>query len=341
MAEGPSTTHPSVSPLATGRVSWFALAALLLFATTLAEFLTGSTFVPVALLHPLGLAQLAGLYGGGALAIREVTVRWNKRWASVLLLGGLFCLVEEGLGARTLFDPTGSVLGPSALLSHWLGVNWVPFVALSLFHAVFSISLPILLVELLFPATRGKRLVRNGALAGAIAACGLAGTTMALAEPYLPGWPVIAFAGVLGLSYVVAAYIVPRDLLSPRSPYPEGPEWLFFGVGFIFVAEVYTLLIFGPGRIPAQDLIALFLASAAFFLFLVVRFAGHVNTEVRKIDFALGMVAFLIPIDVIEELSGDVGVLAVTGLAMALLLYLRRKWTGAHLRSPTLSTQPA
>ena len=38
------------------------------------------------------------------------------------------------------------------------------------------------------------------------------------------------------------------------------------------------------------------------------------------------MVAFLVPIDVIEELNGDAGVLAFTAFALGLLLYLRREW---------------
>jgi hypothetical protein len=316
------------------------LAALLLLATYLAEFLTGSTFVPDAFLHPLGLGQLAGLYGGGAIAIREVTVRWNKRWGSTLLLGALFCLVEEGLGARTLVDPYGSVLGQSALYSHWLGVNWVPLVALSLFHAVFSISLPILLVELLRPATVGKRLVGDLGLAGAIFFCALAATTMALAEPYVPGWPVIAFFVGLGFGYGLAAYLVPRDLLSSTAPHPACSEAVFFGIGVAFVAEVYTLLTFGPGRIPPAGLIGGFLASAIAFLYLLTRFTGQVATEVRKVDFALGMVAFLVPIDVTEELSGDVGVLAFTALTLGLLVYLRRTWTArlVHVLAPTVGT---
>jgi hypothetical protein len=38
------------------------------------------------------------------------------------------------------------------------------------------------------------------------------------------------------------------------------------------------------------------------------------------------MVAFLVLIDLIEELHGDVGVLAFTALTVGLLVYLRRKW---------------
>jgi hypothetical protein len=184
--------------VARGRQSWIALAARVLLATCLPELLTGSTFVPDAVFHPLGLAQLMGLYGGGALVLRKATVRWNHRWASVLLLGAVFCIIEEGLGSRVLMDPTGSRAGASALYSYWLGVNWVPYAALTLFHAVFSIALQILLVELIFPETRGKRLVGNAGLAIGRFALALASGTMALAEPFVPSRGVIVLFVGLG-----------------------------------------------------------------------------------------------------------------------------------------------
>jgi hypothetical protein len=311
--------------LVTGRTRWIASAALVLLATYLAEFLTGSTFVPDAILHPLGFAQLAGLYGGGAVAIREITVRWNKRWASILLLGALFAIVEEGLGARTLVDPTGSREGTLALYSYWLGINWTTTVGITLFHAVFSIAFPILLVELLLPETRGKRLTGKIGLGLAIFVFGLAATTMALAEPYVPYWPVIVFFLVLGCVYVLAAYLVPRDLLSSPSERPNCPEWAFFGIGASFVAEVY-LIVIGPDLLTAIGIVAFFSGSVAVFLYLMVRYTGRLENEVRKVDFALGMVAFLVLIDLIEELHGDVGVLAFTALTVGLLVYLRRKW---------------
>jgi hypothetical protein len=318
---------PAGTPaLVAGNARWVAIVALVLLASYLAEFLTGSTFVPDAILHPLGFAQLAGLYGGGALAIREITVRWDKRWASILLLGALFAILEEGLGARTLVDPTGSREGTLALYSYWLGINWSTFVGITLFHAVFSIAFPILLVELIFPETRGLRLTGNVGLGLAILALGLAATTMALAEPFVPTWPVVAFFAALSVAYVVGAYLVPRNLFSSPSDRPNCPEWVFLGIGGAFVAEVY-LIVIGPDLLTAIGVVAFFGGSAALFLYLILRFTGRVDTEIRKVDFALGMVAFLVPIDTIEELHGDAGVLIFTAFTVGLLLYLRRKWT--------------
>lgn len=108
----------------TGKVRRYALVSLLVIAACLAEFLTGSTPVPVAITHPAGFEILVGMYGGGALLIRETASRWRKRWGAVLLLGGTCAVGEEGFGANTMTDPTGSNVG-NQLCSYWLGINWV------------------------------------------------------------------------------------------------------------------------------------------------------------------------------------------------------------------------
>jgi hypothetical protein len=336
----PTEIGPQGAQVLTGRRAWTALAALVLLAACLPEFLTGSTFVPDAVFHPLGFAQLLGLYGGGALVIRETTVRWNKRWASVLLLGAVFCIIEEGLGSRVLIDPTGSRAGASALYSYWLGVNWVPLAALTLFHAVFSIALQILLVELLFPETRGRRLLGNAGLAGGMFVLGLAATTMALAEPFVPSVGVIAFFVGLSAAYIIAAHLVHRDLFSTPFVRWKVPEWGFFAAGAAFVGEVY-LLIVGPHLLSAAGTAAQFLVVASLILWIVVRGAGRTRNELRKIDFALGMIAVLAPIDLIEEVSGDVGVLAFSAFALGLLLYLRSKWLRGLGTEPTLAPPAA
>ncbi|MDG6981287.1 MAG: hypothetical protein JRN51_09295 [Nitrososphaerota archaeon] len=42
------------------------------------------------------LAGNLGIYGSGALLIYEAKVRWKKGWAMVLLLGGVYGILEEG-----------------------------------------------------------------------------------------------------------------------------------------------------------------------------------------------------------------------------------------------------
>src|SRR5207245_11582838 len=110
-----------------------------------------------------------GLYGGGAILIREATLRWRKRWGAVLLLGGAYAVGEEGFAAKTMIDPVSPIIG-NQVYSNWAGVNWVALTNLTVFHAALSIAVALILVELLFPETKGRRLLgdRGMAVAGVL-----------------------------------------------------------------------------------------------------------------------------------------------------------------------------
>src|ERR1700757_291271 len=57
---------------------------------------------------------------------------------------------------RSFFSPTWKDLGLLASYGRWLGVNWVWAEWLTIFHAIFSITIPIFLVELTFPKVRAQ-----------------------------------------------------------------------------------------------------------------------------------------------------------------------------------------
>jgi hypothetical protein len=127
------------------------LLALFVLAPLTGEMLSGSA-PPVEFFQPFGLIVLLALYGSGAILIREIVRRWHKGWPSVLLLGAAYGIYEEGMVVRSFFDPSWPDLGILAEYGRWIGVNWVWAVDLTIYHAVVSITMPIVLVELLFPA---------------------------------------------------------------------------------------------------------------------------------------------------------------------------------------------
>ena len=129
---------------------------LFFLAPAVGELLSGSS-PPAEFFNPFTLLLLAALYGSGALLAREVRVRWNKGWPTVLALGAVYAIVEEGLMVKSFFDPAWVDLGLLGTYGRWGGVNWVWCLHLTAFHAVFSIAIPILLVELLFPVHRQER----------------------------------------------------------------------------------------------------------------------------------------------------------------------------------------
>ncbi|HZR39370.1 MAG TPA: hypothetical protein VFB12_04595 [Ktedonobacteraceae bacterium] len=121
---------------------------LILIAPLVAELLGGST--PITL--PIAWPFLLPIYSAGALLIRELVRRRGRGWASILLLGAVYGLIEEGLATQSLFNPT------LYNASHWgariFGINGVYTEFVIVIHAIWSVAIPILLTDLLFPAQR-------------------------------------------------------------------------------------------------------------------------------------------------------------------------------------------
>jgi hypothetical protein len=131
---------------------------LFLLAPATAELLTGS-MPPVEFFNPFTFVIIAALYGSGALLMRDAVRGWRKGYLSLLCLGVAYGIFEEGLFCKTFFDPNRSDLGPLGGYGRWLGTNWVWAIWLMLYHAVISISIPVLLVEVAFPSRRTDRWV--------------------------------------------------------------------------------------------------------------------------------------------------------------------------------------
>jgi hypothetical protein len=333
--------RPGLSP---GRVRWYAIVSLVIIAACLAEFLTGSTPIPGVLANPLGLAFNVGLYGGGALLIKEATIQWRKRWGAVLLLGGAYAVGEEGFAAKTMINPMSPIIG-NQLYSHWAGVNWVPLANLTLFHAAFSIAVPLILVELLFPETKGRRLLGNGGMALAGGVYGLTAflLTFFLGDPYVPSLGVDLFLVAYASAFIVAAYLVPRSFFQAKRERPDRRErnFILLGLGFMggfflisgnlapgggFVAHLLSWPVTAVMIVPLAGLTAWYL----------VRHAGQSQDDPVKIDFVLGMTLVFVPIDVTLELSGDVGVLVFTAIVIGLLIRLRQRYQHVE-KSPPVS----
>jgi hypothetical protein len=141
---------------------------LFVLAPLVAEVLLGATTIS----RIGGLLPVSLLYGGGAVLIRELARRRGAGWGRIALLGAAYAVVEEGLAIQSLFNPdlfNAGVLGGRAL-----GVNWVWSQWTVGYHVVWSIIIPILLAELLFPARRAEPwLGRTGvAVAGVVYALG-------------------------------------------------------------------------------------------------------------------------------------------------------------------------
>ncbi len=70
---------------------------------------------------------------------------------TVILPGGAYGIMEEGAGVHTFFETSGSPAGIIGSYGHLFGINWVWAAGLTVFHSIYSISLPILMAGLFFP----------------------------------------------------------------------------------------------------------------------------------------------------------------------------------------------
>jgi hypothetical protein len=125
--------------------------ALFLLAPLVAEYLLGN--LPITLLFALVL--LAPMYGGGALLIREAARHRGRGLGTVLVLGVAYGVLEEGLVTQSLFNPGyvgAHLLDEGFVPALGIAVPWTLFV-LAL-HAVWSTTVPIVLVEACVPHRR-------------------------------------------------------------------------------------------------------------------------------------------------------------------------------------------
>jgi hypothetical protein len=139
----------------TGTSSVKPVIVLFFLAPIVSELLLGST--PMSRIHFLLPATL--LYGSGAILIREMVRRSNKGWLNVILLGVVFGILEECVVLQSVFNP--DFLGLDITFGRKWGINWAWAEYIVGYHAVWSVALPILLAELIFPESKSLPWLRN------------------------------------------------------------------------------------------------------------------------------------------------------------------------------------
>jgi hypothetical protein len=322
------------------RVHWPGFFTLFLLSPVAAELLSGAA-PPAEFLSPVGLGLTVGWYGLGAILCRELHIRWRSGLAGLFLLGAAFGIAEEGILAKTFFDPQALDLGSLQSFGWWAGANWPWMLMLTLYHAVMSICLPVLAVASLWPA-EGDR-------------------------PWLSGRATAVFAGILVLLALMGWFFLSPAGQGP--PYLPGPGQF---VGAVLAVALLALpawrLKMRPGVSALERRWPLFLAGLGWGVWLlgawVVVDATHSTlwTMLWTGGVAAGLLAFAYPrlraldaraligagtlaagtwlflslLDILQALDdttplserGGIAVVGLAGLVAvgAYLLYLRRQW---------------
>lgn len=203
------------------------------------------------------------IYGAGTVLIRELVRRRRGGWPSILLLGLAYGIVEEGLVLQALSSPT--MYGVAGWAPRFLGLNSA-YTELNLpYHAVFSVALPILLGDLIFPSLRDRPYLKRTGLvvAGVVFVLGGLLLRLTVATSIDPGYqaPVAVLAGCV-VAVALLAFVALRVLRKASAVSPSMVQgarvravpapWVagVFGVmaGFGYLALLYP---FGGAIQPA------------------------------------------------------------------------------------------
>src|SRR5215472_14026552 len=243
--------------------------ALVVLGPLVAELAFGSTPVHLAFLLVLWLP----IYGAGVLLIREAVVRTGGGWPSILLLGVAYELVEDGIGLQALSSPHlyhAADWGPRLL-----GLNTTYWEVNVVYHVVFSIAIPILLVDQIFPSGRGRPYVGRLGLAVTAAAAVLGVAILRLTVPISqdPGYtaPAAVVAGcvaAVALIAVVAPVVLPRLPVgaSDDAPVPSPTMLWLLGASATFVFLLLLFVFTGahqPPLVPRNVVLAPMAGGAA------------------------------------------------------------------------------
>jgi hypothetical protein len=257
-------------------------------------------------------------------------VRWRKGWATVLLLGAAYGILEEGIAVDTFFYSHASPVGALGFYGHWLGVNWVWATELVMFHALVSISLPIFLLGLALPETRGRSLLtdRQVALVVAILAIDVTITDALVASMYhfWPGpWLTLgALAVIAGLA--VVAYLVPPDFLRPSVEPPKGSLWVCWLLGaLLLTGSILIESLFGSARVPAALAVVTLAAMYSLILAAMIRAAGSSAFVRPRLAFVVGNLTPVMVVGIVAEAAFP-ALLVADALAIGFVVFLWKKY---------------
>lgn len=320
--------------------------ALVLFflSPAIGELLSGSA-PPAEFFNPISLLVLSALYGSGAILVRELRVRWGKGWPTVFVLGAAYGIVEEGLMVKSFFDPNWMDLGLLGTYGRWAGVNWVWTLQLTIYHAVFSIAIPILLVELIFPAQRDERWVGRR---------GMIGLSLLLLADVLLGFflltlyrpPFVPY--LLAIIATVVLFLAARRLpVRERAMHPARvlrPLW-FALVGFVAQFVFFFGIFWGLPEfaipVPLTMLAAVVLVALVAGGVQRMSRGGAWNNE-HRLALASGALMFFVLIAPLQELD-ETRVDNTTGMmlvGLAMLLFLSWLWrrVRGRIENPKINT---
>lgn len=332
--------------------------ALVLFilSPVVAELLSG-TLTPREFFNPGMLLLSLTFYGSGSILIRERLICWNKGWPSLLVLGAAYAILEEGLMVKCFFNPDWPGLGLHGAYGRLAGVNWFLVLRLMIYHSLISIAIPIVFVQLMYPARRKASWIPgwSQALFVALLAAGVAvGFRL---TPYRPPLVPYLLAWLVFILLIVLARRLPRQPFQsharPKVRPKVRPIW-FLLLGFVSVLCFVLVSKLPDTRIPFGVALLMTAGLIGLILGLVLWLSGNGGSWTARHRYALGAGAlwFFVIFLLLSEMDhkGDVkhqgkALVALEGLVFLLAMarqarYAERLEIESDSRTAAVETGP-
>jgi len=205
-------------------------------------------------------------------------------------------------------------------------VNWLWALALMVFHATYSIALPILLTYLWFPEKKGERWLTSRTIRYVTAVFVLEVVGFGFIVGHGPSPAALAFFVALVGGLIALALWAPRHLLKPAHERRTIGNYALIGLGAgEFTAYFFVLVLAGTAAIPAIATGAMFVLVNLGVLVYLLRTVGTDRLERSEFQFAVGMLSVLFLWDVLLEFILVPGILAVTAIFVYVLYRLDRR----------------
>lgn len=324
------------------RAAW----TLVVLTPLIAELALGSTPIRMAWLVLLWVP----IYGAGVLLIRELVVRRGRGWPSILLLAAAYELLEDGIGLQALTSP--HLYDAAGWGLRVLGFNLPYWVANTIYHAVFTVAVPIALTDLLFPAHRRRTyLGRTGtAVAAVITGLGVLVLRVTVSMTQDPGYQaplpfvVGCLVAVVALAVVALVVLPPDRPVAGPAPVPDRRTLaLASGVAtLVLIGLTFPLFgarqpAFSQGAVVLVPLVAAAIVACVAYRLLAGMASAPGWTDRHTLAVVGGALVghSLVGVVAIAKTTVDrLGLVAIIALTVAALAFLDRR-----LRSRPLTPQ--
>lgn len=213
--------------------------ALLVLAPWVGEFLLGN----ISVRQLIALPFLVPLYGGGALLVREVARRTGRGWPAILLLATAYGVIEAGLIDQSMFNLTFEELDQVGVTPvPWLGVSAYNATAFVLGHTIWSIGVPIAMVEMWARDLRTTPWLGPWGLAATVPfyllGCWIIFRDLRASEEFLASPTQLTAAALVAAVLIALAFVVPKRRPVGRLRVP--PAWVVGIASFVLASAFFA-----------------------------------------------------------------------------------------------------